>query len=38
MLDEAMRRRYSASPNEGFFTAAACTNLENFEPEDNLTR
>lgn len=35
MLDEAMQRRYSASPAEGFFTGGGLHHFENFEPEDN---
>lgn len=35
MLDAAMERSYSASPNEGFFTGGGMHHFENFEPEDN---
>ncbi len=35
MLDAAMERRYSASPNETFFTGGGAHTFENFEPADN---
>jgi membrane peptidoglycan carboxypeptidase len=35
MLDAAMRRTYSASPYEGFFTGGGLHHFENFEPRDN---
>jgi membrane peptidoglycan carboxypeptidase len=35
MLDSAMQRNYSASPNEGFFTGGGLHHFANFEPEDN---
>ena len=35
MLDAAMQRKYSASPNEGFFTGGGLHHFENFEREDN---
>lgn len=35
MLDAAMRRRYSASPNEVFFTGGGAHVFENFRREDN---
>jgi membrane peptidoglycan carboxypeptidase len=35
LLDAAMERTYSASPNEGFFTGGGLHHFVNFEPEDN---
>lgn len=35
MLDAAMRRRYSASPNEVFYTGGGAHVFENFRREDN---
>ncbi len=35
MLDAALERPYSASPQEGFFTGGGLHHFENFEPEDN---
>ena len=35
MLEAALERRYSASPQEGFFTGGGLHHFENFEPADN---
>ena len=35
MLDAAMQRSYSASPDEGFFTGGGLHHFENFDPQDN---
>ncbi len=35
LLDEAMERRYSASPYEQFFTGGGLHSFENFDPIDN---
>ncbi len=35
MLDAAMRRRYSASPGESFFTGGGLHQFSNFDPKDN---
>lgn len=35
MLEAALNRQYSASPNEGFFTAGGLHYFNNFEPSDN---
>ncbi|MCB1019209.1 MAG: transglycosylase domain-containing protein, partial [Acidobacteria bacterium] len=35
MLDAAMERRYSASPNETFFTGGGVHRFSNFDPRDN---
>jgi membrane peptidoglycan carboxypeptidase len=34
-LEQAMERRYSASPYEAFFTGGGLHQFENFDPEDN---
>lgn len=34
-LERAMERRYSASPQEAFFTGGGVHHFENFEPQDN---
>ena len=34
-LEEALDRRYSASPYETFFTGSGTMNFSNFDPEDN---
>ena len=35
MLEAAMERTYSASPEESFFTGGGLHSFENFDPEDN---
>jgi len=35
MLEAALERTYSASPEETFFTGGGLHNFENFDPEDN---
>lgn len=35
MLEAALERSYSASPEETFFTGGGLHNFENFDPEDN---
>ncbi len=35
MLDAAMQRKYSANPNEVFFTSGGALRFENFEKSDN---
>lgn len=34
-LQQALERRYSASPYEGFFTGGGMHSFENFDPQDN---
>lgn len=35
MLEAALERRYSASPEESFFTGGGLHSFENFDPQDN---
>ncbi|HEX5687003.1 MAG TPA: transglycosylase domain-containing protein [Ideonella sp.] len=35
MLEAALQRSYSASPDEGFFTGGGLHHFDNFEPEDD---
>ncbi|HEV8690017.1 MAG TPA: glycosyl transferase family 51, partial [Ideonella sp.] len=35
MLEAALQRKYSANPDEGFFTGGGLHHFDNFEPEDN---